>query len=339
MTGIFASIAWPMTAVRAARSLGATISRSGFCRMKVSTCATCLLLSCCASEMTSFTSGCCANSFVISAFCAARYGSALFAWLNATKNCFLPPALPHAAAAGSSEHAADYRESRLFSPISVPRCTATASTMITALIIISTLLSTLFSRSILVRTPMISVPTMVPGDRALAAGEARAADHHRGDGVEFVGDAGVRIALVILGRVEHAGEAREQAGERVDPDLGRADRQAGVLGAPSRYRRSRARAGRRRCAPAAPRNARPRSAYEPITTAFSRKIAANRAATSCPKPISMFSLFGEPFRQAAHADHGGQRDDERLDPQRRDHDAVERAGQRASRTPRHRHRM
>ena len=34
--------------------------------------------------------------------------------------------------------------------------------MITALIIISTLLSTLFSRSILVSTPMINVPTMVP---------------------------------------------------------------------------------------------------------------------------------------------------------------------------------
>jgi hypothetical protein len=32
----------------------------------------------------------------------------------------------------------------------------------TALIIISILLSTLFSRNILVRTPMIRVPTMVP---------------------------------------------------------------------------------------------------------------------------------------------------------------------------------
>src|SRR4051812_728156 len=42
------------------------------------------------------------------------------------------------------------------------RCTATASTIITALIIISTLLSTFFSRSILVRMPMNSVPTMVP---------------------------------------------------------------------------------------------------------------------------------------------------------------------------------
>ena len=162
ITGIFASIAWPITAVSAARSLGATISRSGFWRMKVSTCATCLLLSCCASEITSLTSGCCANSLVMSAFCAARYGSALFAWLKATTNCFLPAAA--AAAASSSEHASQ-RDRRLprHRVISVlPRCTATASTMITALIIISTLLSTLFSRSILVSTPMISVPTMVP---------------------------------------------------------------------------------------------------------------------------------------------------------------------------------
>src|SRR5947207_1400559 len=82
-----------MTAVRAARSLGATMSRSGFWRIKVSTCATCLLLSCCPSLITSLTSGCPASSLVRKAFCAARYGSALFAWLNATTNCFLP-ALP-----------------------------------------------------------------------------------------------------------------------------------------------------------------------------------------------------------------------------------------------------
>src|ERR1039458_8042294 len=71
--------------------VGATISRSGFCRMKVSTCATCLLLSCCASPIASLTSGCAENSLARNAFCAARYGSALFAWLNATANCFLPP--------------------------------------------------------------------------------------------------------------------------------------------------------------------------------------------------------------------------------------------------------
>src|SRR5215470_8613994 len=87
MVGMCASIACPITAVSAALSFGATMSRSGFCRMNVSTCATCLLLSCWASEMTSLTSGCCANSFVMSAFCAARYGSALFAWLKATKYC------------------------------------------------------------------------------------------------------------------------------------------------------------------------------------------------------------------------------------------------------------
>jgi hypothetical protein len=58
--------------VSAARSFGATISTSGFCRMNVSTCATCLLLSCCASLITNFTSGIAANSFSISAFCAAR---------------------------------------------------------------------------------------------------------------------------------------------------------------------------------------------------------------------------------------------------------------------------
>ena len=30
--------------------------------------------------------------------------------------------------------------------------------------------------------------------------------------------------------------------------------------------------------------------YEPITTAFSRKIAANSAARSWPKPMSMFCI-------------------------------------------------
>src|SRR5579871_699435 len=105
ITGIFASIAWPITAVSAALSLGATTSRSGFWRMKVSTWATCLLLSCCPSEITSLTSGYCANSFSIRAFCAARYGSALFAWLKATTSCFFPP-LPHEASKAADRHAA-----------------------------------------------------------------------------------------------------------------------------------------------------------------------------------------------------------------------------------------
>src|SRR5258707_6390410 len=58
--------------------------------MNVSTCATCLLLSCWASLITSFTAGCCRKRRAIKSFCAARYGSALLAWLNATTNCFLP---------------------------------------------------------------------------------------------------------------------------------------------------------------------------------------------------------------------------------------------------------
>src|SRR5882762_3155161 len=59
--------------------------------MNASICATCLLLSCCASAIARSTSFCSENSFVISAFCAARYGSALLHWLNATKY-FFPPA-------------------------------------------------------------------------------------------------------------------------------------------------------------------------------------------------------------------------------------------------------
>ena len=67
-----ACIALPITAVSAARSFGATIRTDGFCRMKVSIWAICLLLSCCASETTSLMSGVPAKSFSISAFCVAR---------------------------------------------------------------------------------------------------------------------------------------------------------------------------------------------------------------------------------------------------------------------------
>src|SRR5260370_33189280 len=103
ITGILASTACPITAVSAALSLGATISRSGFWRIHVSTCATCLLLSCCASAITSFTSEYWANSLVMKAFCMARYGSALLAWLNATTSCFLSPSPQEARRIAPSE--------------------------------------------------------------------------------------------------------------------------------------------------------------------------------------------------------------------------------------------
>ena len=48
-----------------------------------------------------------------------------------------------------------------------------------------------------VRTPIISVPITVPVI-ILAPGKPRAANHYGGDGVQFVGDARVRIALIIL---------------------------------------------------------------------------------------------------------------------------------------------
>jgi len=70
-------MACPITAVNAARSIGLTISKSGYLRADESFhLRHCLLLSCCASLIASLTSGCCANSLLRKAFCA-RYGSAL----------------------------------------------------------------------------------------------------------------------------------------------------------------------------------------------------------------------------------------------------------------------
>ena len=62
--------------------------------------------------------------------------------------------------------------------------------------------------------------------------------------------------------------------------------------------------------------------------AFSRKMAANSAARSLPETDIDVLIVGEPLGQAAHADHGGQRHDERLDAGARDHRAVQRSGQR-----------
>ena len=72
ITGIPACIARPMTPVSGARSLGATMRRLGASRIDVSIWLICFALSCWASMITSFTSGCLSQSRCISAFWAAR---------------------------------------------------------------------------------------------------------------------------------------------------------------------------------------------------------------------------------------------------------------------------
>ena len=65
---------------------------------------------------------------------------------------------------------------------------------------------------------MIKVPMMVPGNGAFSSCEnAGAPDDDGGDGVQFIGDSGVGISLMIFGCVEDAGESGEQAGERGRP--------------------------------------------------------------------------------------------------------------------------
>src|SRR5271157_2591578 len=217
ITGIRASTAWPITAVSAARSLGATISRPGFWRMKVSTSATCLLLSCCASEITSFTSGYCANSFAIRAFCAARYGSALLAWLKATTSCFFPPPAQEVARRAAARPAA-MRNPRIIFTDLLPGARVSP-----ALHRYRQHDDHGFDHHFHVAVDVVEAehvgqhshyegPHDGTGNRSFAAGEGRAADHHRGDGVELIGHSGVGIALVILGGVEHARKAGEQAG-------------------------------------------------------------------------------------------------------------------------------
>ena len=113
-------------------------------------------------------------------------------------------------------HAAPQRAS------SVRHCAPAAAppaTMITPLSTSWTLLSMLLSWRMLPRKPKISTPTSVPADAPLAAHQAGAADHHGGDRVELEPVAGVRLALQVLRHVEHAGQAREHARERVDRDL------------------------------------------------------------------------------------------------------------------------
>ena len=56
-------------------------------------------------------------------------------------------------------------------------------------------------------------------DRALAALQRRAADDHGGDRLELEAHARRRLGRAEPRRGEHAGDADEQAGERVDDDL------------------------------------------------------------------------------------------------------------------------
>src|SRR3954471_5647400 len=56
-------------------------------------------------------------------------------------------------------------------------------------------------------------------DRALAAGQRRAADDHRGDRLKLVAETRPRLGGREARRDHHAGQAGEQAGQRVDGDL------------------------------------------------------------------------------------------------------------------------
>jgi len=72
-----------------------------------------------------------------------------------------------------------------------------------------------------------------PDDPALAAREAGSPDDNGGDHVQFVGHPRVRAAMVLLGGVQHARDARQRPGEHVDQDddpLGRQPRIDGGLG-------------------------------------------------------------------------------------------------------------
>ena len=71
--------------------------------------------------------------------------------------------------------------------------------------------------------PKMSTPTEGAGEAAAPAHQAGAADDHGGDGVELEPGAGIRLALPVLGHVEHGGDAGEQAGEGIGGDLDPAD--------------------------------------------------------------------------------------------------------------------
>ena len=80
MTGMPWSYAFFTTAVSGLASFGEMISRSMPWERKFSTSATCLLLSCAASETTTLKPSTFFAALTTSSFMTCRYGSALFAW-------------------------------------------------------------------------------------------------------------------------------------------------------------------------------------------------------------------------------------------------------------------
>ncbi len=74
--------------------------------------------------------------------------------------------------------------------------------------------------------PSSSTPASVAPTEPHAAGEQRAADHHRGDGEQLPADALDRLAGAELRREDDAGEPGQAAAQHVDEELHPVDRQA-----------------------------------------------------------------------------------------------------------------
>src|SRR5436190_1593473 len=214
-----AAIASPIGLVSGARWFGATIKRSGFCRMNVRICSICLLSSCCASAITSFTSSCCDQIFFINSFCAARYGSALLHWLNATRYCFFSCAEADATIDST--------------PIRTNKTVATFRTLPPRardeLLRLAPLLhpdgrddDDGLDHHLNVTVDVVQAEDVGqhahdqraddrPANASAPAGEAGPADHDGRNHVELVTHAGVRIALVRLRRVQNSRDTRQQS--------------------------------------------------------------------------------------------------------------------------------
>src|SRR6185312_5884656 len=65
-------------------------------------------------------------------------------------------------------------------------------------------------------------------DGSLPSREASAPNHDRGNGIQFIGDAGIWIALLIFRRVENAGDSGQQPGERIDKNFDAANRKTRI---------------------------------------------------------------------------------------------------------------
>ena len=204
------------------------------------------------------------------------------------------------------------------------RCTATARTMMTALIIISTLLSILLRRSMLVSTPMIRVPMMVPAIVPWPPDKPRAADHHRRDGVQFIGDARIGIALVVLGGIEHAGKSGQQARQGIDPQLRPQDGKSGID-----RRRGIVADGADMAAEHGFRQQQPEQRCRGHIAADDDGFLAEDAGELRRDVLAEADIdilvAGKPFGETPDPDHRRQGGDEGLHPQPRDDKPVERA--------------